>query len=122
MGCQIMSRILIAIHGHLIRRSVLNAVFDYCRKMKFKVNVLLVDDADAPSPVLADFLTRLKQAGLNGCLYRQAGSLGQAVLKHASCHKDIRLILVDSMKNWGTRVPLRALSQPVGVFSGVITS
>jgi len=42
-------------------------------KMKFRVNVLLVDDEDAPSPVLADFLARLKQAGLNGCLYRQAG-------------------------------------------------
>jgi hypothetical protein len=117
-----MSRILIALHGHQIRRSVLNAVFDYCMKMKFKVNVLLVDDEDAPSPVLADFLARLKQAGLNGCLYRQAGCLGQAVLKHASHHKDIRLILVDSMKNWGTRVPLKSLSQPVGLFSGVVAS
>jgi len=117
-----MSRILIALHGHLIKRSVLNAVFEYCTKMKFQVSVLLVDGEDAPSPVLVDFLIRLKQAGLNGCLYRQAGSLGQAVLKHASRHKDIRLILVDSMKNWGTRVPLRALSQPVGVFSGVVAS
>lgn len=117
-----MSRILIALHGHLIKRSVLNAVFEYCTKMKFQVSVLLVDGEDAPSPVLVDFLSRLKQAGLNGCLYRQAGSLGQAVLKHASRHKDIRLILVDSMKNWGTRVPLRALSQPVGVFSGVVAS
>lgn len=117
-----MSRILIALHGHLIKRSVLNAVFEYCMKMKFKVNVLLVDDEDAPSPVLADFVARLKQAGLNGCLYRQTGCLGQAVLKHASRHKDIRLILVDSMKNWGSRVPLRALSQPVGLFSGVVAS
>jgi len=116
-----MSRILIALQGHLVKRSVLNAVFDYCIKMKFKVNVLLVGEADA-SPVLADFLARLKQAGLNGCLYRQAGCLGQAVLKHASHHKDIRLILVDSMKNWGSRVPLRALSQPVGLFSGVVAS
>jgi hypothetical protein len=117
-----MSRILIALHGHQIRRSVLNAVFDYCRKMKFKVNVLLVDGEDAPSPVLTDFLVRLKQAGLSGRLYRQAGSLGQAVLKHASRHKDIRLILVDSMKNWGASVPLRALSQPVGLLSGVVAS
>lgn len=117
-----MSRILIALHGHLVKRSLLNAVFEYCTKMKFQVSVLLVDGDDAPSPVLVDFLGRLKQAGLNGCLYRQAGSLGQAVLKHASRHKDIRLILVDSMKNWGTRVPLRALSQPVGVFSGVVAS
>lgn len=117
-----MSRILIALHGHLIKRSVLNAVFEYCRKMKFKVNVLLVDGEDAPSPVLTDFLAKLKQAGLNGGLYRQAGSFGQAVLRHASRHKGIRLILVDSMKNWGARVPLRALSQPVGLFSGVVAS
>lgn len=117
-----MSRILIALDGHPIKRSVLNAVFDYCRKMKFKVNVLLVDGDDAPSPVVTDFLARLKQAGLSGSLYRQAGCLGQAVLKHASRHKDIRLILVDSMKNWGTSVPLRALAQPVGAFSSIVAS
>jgi len=117
-----MSRVLIALHGRLIRRSVLNAVFDYCAKMKFKVNVLLVDGEDSPSPALMDFLVRLKQAGLSGRLYQQVGCLGQAVLKHASHHKDIRLILVDSMKNWGTRVPLKSLSQPVGLFSGVVAS
>lgn len=117
-----MSRILIALHGHLIKRSVLNAVFEYCRKMKFKVNVLLVDGDAAPSPILTDFLARLKQAGLNGGLYRQAGSFGQAVLSHASRHKGIRLILVDSMKNWGARAPLGALSQPVGLFSGVVAT
>lgn len=115
-----MSRILIALHGHLVKRSVLNAVFEYCMKMKFKVNVLLVGDEGAPSPVLTDFVARLKLAGLDGGLYRQAGCLGQAVLKHASHHKDIRLILIDSMKNWGARVPLKALSQPVGLFSGVV--
>ena len=117
-----MSRILIALDGHPIKRSVLNAVFDYCRKMRFKVSVLLVEEDGAPSPALADFLAQLKQAGLSGCLYRQAGCLGQAVLKHASRHKDIRLILVDSMKNWGTGVPLNALSPPVGVFSGVVAT
>lgn len=117
-----MSRVLIALHGRLIRRSVLDAVFDYCRKMKFKVNVLLVDGGDTPSPGMVDFLARLKQAGLNACLYRQAGPLGEAVLKHASRHKDIRLILVDSMKNWGVGVPLAALSQPVGLLSGVTAS
>lgn len=117
-----MSRILIALHGHLIKRSVLNAVFEYCIEMKFKVNVLLVDGGDAPSQILTDFLSKLKQAGLNGGLYRQAGSFGQAILSHASRHKGIRLILVDSMKNWGARVPLGALSQPVGLFSGVVAT
>lgn len=117
-----MSRILIALHGRLIKRSMLNAVFDYCIRMKFKVSVLLVGAEDAPSPALADFLARLKHAGLNGCLYRQAGCLGEAVRKYASRHKDIRLILVDSMKNWGSSVPLRALSQPIGVLSGVVAS
>ncbi|MBU1395985.1 MAG: hypothetical protein KKE84_07555 [Gammaproteobacteria bacterium] len=117
-----MSRILIALHGHSIRRSVLNAVFDYCRKMRFKVSVLLVDEADAPSPALADFLARLKHAGLNGRLHRQAGCLGQAVLEFASRHKDISLILVDSMKNWGGGVPLKALSPPVGLFSGIVAT
>jgi len=29
---------------------------------------------------------------------------------------------VDSMKNWGASVPLRALSQPVGLLSGVVAS
>lgn len=117
-----MSRILIALQGRSISRSALNAAFNYCREMKFKVNVLLVDGGEAPSPVLADFLTRLKQAGLKSCLYRQAGPLGQAVLEHANRHKDIYLILVDSMKNWGAGVPLRALSQPVGSLGGVAAS
>ncbi|WP_157648650.1 hypothetical protein [Thiobacillus denitrificans] len=113
---------MIALHGHLIKRSVLNAVFDYCRKMKFEVSVLLVDGDSAPSPALADFLGQLKQAGLSGRLFRQAGSLGQAVLKFARRHKDISLILVDSMKNWGAGVPLNALSPPVGLFSGVVAT
>jgi hypothetical protein len=117
-----MSRILIALHGHSIRRSVLNAIFDYCKKMRFTVSVLLVDGDSAPSPALADFLGQLKQAGLSGRLFRQAGSLGQAVLKFASRHKDISLILVDSMKNWGGGVPLKALSPPVVVFSGIVAT
>lgn len=117
-----MSRVLIALHGHLIRRSVLNAVFDYCREMKFKVSVLLVDGDSTPSPALADFLAQLKQAGLSGRLFRQAGSLGQAVRKHVSRHKDIAMVLVDSMKNWGGGAPLKALSPPVGVFSGIVAT
>jgi len=117
-----MSRILIALQGRSISRSALNAAFNYCRQMKFKVNVLLVDEGDVPSPALTDFLTRLKQAGLKSCLYRQAGPLGQAVLEHAKFHKDIYLILVDSMKNWGAGAPLRALSQPVGTLGGVVAS
>ncbi|MDZ7594882.1 MAG: hypothetical protein U0932_09550 [Thiobacillus sp.] len=117
-----MSRILIALHGHSIRRSVLNAVFDYCRKMKFKVSVLLVDGDSAPSPALVDFLAQLKQAGLSGRLHRRAGSLGQAVLKFSSRHKDVALVLVDSMKNWGGGAPLKALSPPVGVFSGIVAT
>ncbi|MHB1215224.1 MAG: hypothetical protein ACYCY9_09575 [Thiobacillus sp.] len=117
-----MSRILIALHGHSIRRSVLNAIFDYCREMKFKVSVLLVDGDNAPSPALADFLGQLKQAGLSGRLFRQAGCLGQAVLKFAGRHKDITLVLVDSMKHWGTGAPLKALPQPVGLFSGIVAT
>ncbi len=117
-----MSRILIALHGHSIRRSVLNAVFEYCKKMKFKVSVLLVDGDSAPSPALADFLDQLKQAGLNGRLFRQAGCLGQAVLKVVRRHKDISLVLVDSMKHWGAGAPLKALSPPVGVFSGIVAT
>jgi len=117
-----MSRILIALHGHSIRRSVLNAIFDYCKEMRFRVSVLLVDEDSGPSPALADFLAQLKQAGLSGRLFRQAGSLGQAVLKFASRHKDISLILVDSMKNWGGGVPLKSLSPPVGVFSGIVAT
>ncbi len=89
-------------------------------KMKFRVNVLLVDDEDAPSPVLADFLARLKQAGLNGCLYRQR-DVSVGCEKHASRHKDIRLILVDSMKNWGPE-SLESLVAPVGLFSGVVAA
>jgi hypothetical protein len=114
-----MSLVLIALHGRLFSRSALNAAFNYCREMKFKVNVLLVDGGDEPQPVLVDFLARLKQAGLSGCLYHQAGPLGRAVQRHASLYKDIRLILVDSMKHWGAGVPLAALSQPVGLLSGV---
>ena len=117
-----MSRILIALHGHSIKRSVLNAIFDYCREMRFKVSVLLIDEDSAPSPALADFLGQLKQAGLSGHLHRQAGSLGQAVQKHVSRHKDIALVLVDSMKNWGGGAPLTALSPPVGVFSGIVAT
>lgn len=116
-----MSGVLIALEGHLTKRSVLNAVFEYCRKMKFKVSVLLVDAGEPPSAALQEFLIRLKLAGLNGCLYRHAGNLGHAVLKHANRHKDIRLILVDSMKNWGP-APLRTLSQPVGLFSGIVAT
>ncbi|MFZ3040281.1 MAG: hypothetical protein WA108_00560 [Thiobacillus sp.] len=117
-----MSRILIALHGHSIRRSVLNAVFDYCMEMRFKVSVLLIDTDNALSPALADFLARLKYAGLSGRLFRQAGCLGQAVLKFAGRHKDLSLILVDSMKNWGRGVPLKALSPPVGLFSGIVAT
>jgi hypothetical protein len=117
-----MSRVLIALHGHLFKRSALNAAFNYCRDMKFKVNVLLVDGGEELQPVLMDFLSRLKQAGLNGRLYRQAGPLGLAVLKHARLYKDIRMILVDSMKHWGAGVPLGALSQPVGSLSGIVAS
>lgn len=117
-----MSRILIALDGHSIKRSVLNAIFDYCREMRFKVSVLLVDGDSAPSPALADFLDQLKQAGLSGRLFRQAGCLGQAVLNFASRHKDISLVLVDSMKNWGSGVPLKALSPPVGLFSGIVAT
>lgn len=117
-----MSRILIALDGHSIKRSVLNAIFDYCKKMKFKVSVLLMDGDSAPSPALADFLDQLKQAGLSGRLFRQAGCLGQAVQNFASRHKDISLVLVDSMKNWGSGVPLKALSPPVGLFSGIVAT
>jgi hypothetical protein len=114
-----MSLVLIALHGELFSRSALNAAFNYCRDMKFKVNVLLVDGGEAPQPILMDFLARLKQAGMSGCLDRQAGPLGRAVQRHASLYKDVRLILVDSMKHWGAGVPLRALKQPVGLLSGV---
>ncbi len=114
-----MSRVLIALHGHLFRRSALNAAFNYCRDMKFKVSVLLVDSEDEPHPLLMDFLTRLKQAGLNGSLYRQTGPLGQAVLRHTNRFKDISLILVDNMKHWGAGVSLSTLSQPVGLLSAV---
>ncbi len=117
-----MSRILIALHGHSASRSVLNAVFDYCTEMRFKVSVLLIDVDNALSPALTDFLARLKYAGLSGHLFRQVGCLGQAVLNFVSRHKDISLILVDSMKNWGSGVPLKALSPPVGLFSGVIAT
>lgn len=117
-----MSRILIALHGHSIRRSMLNALFDYCREMRFKVSVLLVDGDSAPPPALVEFLAQLKQAGLSGHLYRQAGSLGRAVLQFAHRHKDIALILVDSMKNWGGVVPLKALSPPIGVISGIVAT
>ena len=113
-----MSRVLIALGGHLTKRSVLNAVFEYCREMKFKVSVLLVDAGEPPSAALQDFLMRLKLAGLNGRLYRHAGNLGRAVLSHANRHKDIRLILVDSMKNWGS-APMQTLSPPVGLFSSI---
>jgi hypothetical protein len=117
-----MSQVLIALHGCLFKRSALNAAFDYCRDMKFKVNVLLVDGGDEPPPILMDFLARLKQAGLHGCVYRQVGPVGQAVLRHAKRYKNIRLILVDSMKYWGAGVPLGALSQPVGLLSSVVAS
>jgi hypothetical protein len=112
--------LLVALHGRLIRRSVLNAVFDYCAKMKFRSMSCWWTGRCAVAGT--DGLVRLKQAGLSGRLYQQVGCLGQAVLKHASHHKDIRLILVDSMKNWGTRVPLKSLSQPVCLFSGVVAS
>jgi inhibitor of KinA sporulation pathway (predicted exonuclease) len=114
--------VLIALHSHLIKRSALNAVFSYCRQMKFKVNVLLVDGGEALSPVLAEFMARLKQAGLSGQLYHQTGPLDQAVLEHASRNKDIRLILVDSMKNWGTAVSLKALTQPIGLLGSVVAA
>jgi hypothetical protein len=117
-----MSRVLIALHGHLFKRSALNAAFNYCRDMKFTVNVLLVDGGEDLQPALMDFLARLKQAGLSGSLYRQAGPLGRAVLRHANRFKDIRLILVDSMKHWGAGAPLGALSQPVGLLGGVVAS
>jgi hypothetical protein len=71
---------------------------------------------------LLDFLARLKQAGLSGCLYRQAGPLGRAVLRHARRYKGISLILVDSMKHWGAGVPLGALTQPVATLGGVVAS
>lgn len=116
-----MSRVLIALEGRFTRRSVLNSVFEYCRKMKFKVSVLLVGTGEAPSIALQDFLIRLKRAGLNGCLHRHAGNMGGAVLEHASHYKDIRLILVDSMKNWGT-APLHTLTQPIGLFSGIVAT
>ena len=115
-----MSRVLIALHGRLVKRSVLRAAFSYCRDMKFKVNVLLVDGGDEPQPSLIEFLASLKRAGLNGHLYRQAGPLGQAVWRHAKRYKDIRVILVDNMKHWGAGVSLSALSQPVGSLSGVV--
>ena len=117
-----MSHVLIALQGRLFKRSALNAAFNYCRDMKFTVNVLLVDDEEEPQPVLMDFLARLKQAGLSGCLYRQAGPLGRAVLRHTRRYKGIRLILVDSMKHWGACAPLGALLQPVGLLSGVADS
>lgn len=113
-----MSCVLIALHCCPTRRPALNAVLDYCREMKFKVNVLLVDGGNEPSPVLADFMARLKQAGLGGRLYRHSGSLGQAVVKHVGLHKDIRMILVDSMKNWGAVLP-KGLLPPVTLLSGV---
>lgn len=114
-----MSCVLIALQRCPAKLSALNAVLDYCREMKFKVNVLLVDGESEPSPVLADFMARLKQAGLSGRLYRQSGSLGQAVLKHVGLHKDIRMILVDSMKNLGAALPLTGLSLPVSSLGGV---
>lgn len=114
-----MSGVLIALDGQKIKRAVLDAVFDYCRKMRFTVSVLLVNQGEGPSPVVADFLARLNQAGLlNGALQRRAGSFGQAVVAYARRHKGISMILVDSMKNWGSSVPARLLP-PVGVFSSV---
>lgn len=114
-----MSCVLIALHGGLARRSALKAVLNYCREMKFKVNVLLVDGGNELSPVLADFLDRLKQAGLNGRLYRQSGTLGQAVLNHVGLHRNIQMILVDSMKNLGSAFPFKGLPQPIGLISSV---
>jgi hypothetical protein len=116
-----MTHILVALHNSLLKRATLNALFKYCSEMKFRVNVLLLDERDAPSPTLAEFIAKLKQAGLSGSLYRQSGPLDQAVLAHTRHHKGIHLILVDNMKNWRVDA-LNALTQPIGLLGSVVSS
>ena len=113
-----MSSVLIALDGKRIRRSELNVAYDYCLEMRLNVEVLLVDGGEEKPEPLADFLARLKQAGLDVRLYRKSGPFNRAVQAHADGNKHVYVILLDSMKSWGTGIPFRAIQQPIGVLSG----
>lgn len=117
-----MSSVLIALDGKRIRRSILNAAYDYCREMRLNVEVLLVEGEEVITPVFADFLARLRQAGLDICLYRKPGPFSLAVQRHANGNKRVYVILVDCMQSWGTGVPFGAIQQPIGVLSGAWTN
>ena len=114
-----MSRVLIALNSGHLKRSSLNAAFNYCEDIKLKVDVLLVSEDPEPPALLDGFLSRLNGTRLAPRLFlvRQR-PLNQAVLEHVEQHKDIYIILVDGM-DWGKGVPLRALRQPVGLISSL---
>lgn len=113
-----MSSVLIALDGNGIRRSALNVAYDYCVEMRLNVDILLVDGEEKVAPLLADFLARLNKAGLDTRLYRKTGPLNKAVLELANASNRIYVILVDSMKSWGSGIPFRTIKQPIGVLSG----
>ena len=113
-----MSSVLIALDGKSLRRSALNVAYDYCREMRLNVDVLLVDGDEEKPAVLADFLARVNLAGLKCRLHRKSGPLNRAVQDHANGNSRIYVILVDSMKSWGTGIPFRAIKQPIAMLSG----
>ena len=114
-----MSRILVALNGANLKRSILNSAYRCCRDLKMKVDIILVgDDKEAP-PALDELLSRLGQARLAPRLFLQhALPVGQAVLAHVRQHKDIYLVLVDAL-DWGKGIPFRALRQPVGLLGSL---
>lgn len=114
-----MSRVLIALNGEQLKRSSLNAAFEYCAEVRLKVDVLLISEEAEPPPLLAGFLSRLADAGLAPRLFIKHGTpLNQAVLAHVQQLKDIHIILVDNI-DWGKGVPFRSLRQPVGLLGSM---
>lgn len=112
-----MSSVLIALNAERIRRSVLNLAYDYCREMHLSVDVLLVGGGEDRPAILADFLSRLARGGRDVRLHRKPGPFGQAVHAHARRDRGVYVILVDSLKSWGSGVPFEAIRQPVAVLS-----
>lgn len=112
-------RVLIALQGGAVRRTVLSAALRLCAEMRAAVDILLVDGDEASSSRLAGLLAELGDSRRPPRLFRRAGVFHEAVAAHAGRHKEVYMVLIDSMKHWGRDVPLGILSQPVGLLGSV---
>ena len=114
-----MKHVLIALNGNKVKATVLNAAFALCDQLNCRIDILILQVREEIPEALARFLQRLQRASLNYRLVRADGQMSLAVMDYARKYTDVDLILIDTLKSWGTGIPLQSLKRPFAVLASI---